>query len=65
MEIEKKYGEYSVKYPKGRKSLAVDFDTYTLLQDLCNMERRSKIDQLRFLIENRHEKLINEKIATG
>jgi|TARA_R110000796_G_scaffold243424_1_gene365987 hypothetical protein len=44
----------SVKYPKGRKSLAVDVDTYNMLQDICNAERRSKIDQLKVLIEKAH-----------
>ena len=53
LEVEEK----EVKYPKGRKSLAVDFDTYNLLQDICRIERRSKIDQLRVLIENKHNSL--------
>ena len=51
MEMEKTDSVWTVKYPKGRKSLAVDYDTYNLLQELCEIERRSKIDQLRFLIE--------------
>tara|TARA_R100000306_G_scaffold61268_1_gene63354 strand:- start:42 stop:227 length:186 start_codon:yes stop_codon:yes gene_type:complete len=49
--------EMNVKYPKGRKSLAVDVDTYNLLQDICNNERRSKIDQLKILIESAHRNL--------
>ena len=36
---------------KMRKSLAVDVKTYDLLQEICDMERRSKIDQLKVLIE--------------
>jgi hypothetical protein len=48
-----------VKYPKGRKSLAVDFDTYNLLQEICAIERRSKIDQLKVLIENKHQSLVS------
>jgi len=48
-----------VKYPKGRKSLAVDVDTYNLLQEICAIERRSKIDQLKVLIENKHQSLVS------
>lgn len=44
----------NIKYPKGRKTLAVDVDTYNLLQDICNKQRRSKIDQLKILIEKAH-----------
>tara|TARA_B100001059_G_C17420194_1_gene372784 strand:- start:140 stop:316 length:177 start_codon:yes stop_codon:yes gene_type:complete len=54
-----------LKYPKGRKSLAVDYDTYNQLQELCHVEHRSIIDQLRFLIESRHEKLSYKKAARG
>ena len=53
----------SVKYPKGRKSLAVDVDTYDLLQDICVIERRSKIDQLRVLIESKHQSLTADSIS--
>jgi len=42
---------------KTRKSLAVDVKTYELLQDICSMERRSKIDQLKVLIEKEHKRL--------
>ena len=42
---------------KIRKSLAVDLKTYTMLQDICGLERRSKIDQLKILIEQEHERL--------
>lgn len=51
----------SVKYPKGRKSLAVDVDTYNMLQDICVAERRSKIDQLKVLIETAHGGLIQQE----
>ena len=47
----------NIKYPKGRKSLAIDVDTYNLLQEMCNNERRSKIDQLKILIESAHRNL--------
>ena len=55
MEVEDK----EVKYPKGRKSLAVDVDTYNLLQEICVVERRSKIDQLKVLIELKHQSLVS------
>ena len=42
---------------KTRKSLAVDVKTYELLQDIWSMERRSKIDQLKVLIEKEHKRL--------
>jgi|TARA_R110000803_G_scaffold196749_1_gene260156 ferritin-like protein len=42
---------------KQRKSLAVDVKTYDLLQDICNQEHRSKIDQLKVLIEKEHKRL--------
>ena len=47
-----------VKYPLGRKSLAVDLDTYNMLQEICDSERRSKIDQLKVLIETAHDQLV-------
>jgi|TARA_R100001163_G_scaffold63987_1_gene57116 predicted HAD superfamily hydrolase len=46
---------------KIRKSLAVDLKTYTMLQDICGLERRSKIDQLKILIEQEHERLNIER----
>jgi hypothetical protein len=49
-----------IKYPKGRKSLAIDVETYNLLEELCVVEHRNKIDQLRFMIENRHHQLVRE-----
>jgi len=48
----------TVKYPLGRKSLAVDLDTYNMLQEICDVQRRSKIDQLKVLIETAHEQLV-------
>jgi|TARA_R110000787_G_scaffold80572_1_gene175238 transcriptional regulator of NAD metabolism len=45
---------------KIRKSLALDVHTYNLLQEICNRERRSKIDQLKVLIEREHRMLIQE-----
>tara|TARA_R110001583_G_scaffold12153_6_gene54118 strand:+ start:1996 stop:2196 length:201 start_codon:yes stop_codon:yes gene_type:complete len=46
--------------PKIRKSLALDVRTYNLLQEICNLERRSKIDQLKVLIEREHRMLVQE-----
>ena len=40
-----------------RKGLAVDPATYNLLQEICNMEHRSKIDQLKVLIQKEHKRL--------
>ena len=40
-----------------RKSLAVDQHTYDLLQEICHDQRRSKIDQLKILIEHEHDRL--------
>lgn len=48
----------TVKYPLGRKSLAVDLDTYNMLQEICDVQRRSKIDQLKVLIETAHDQLV-------
>ena len=49
--------ETRIDNTKTRKSLAVDVKTYELLQDICSMERRSKIDQLKVLIEKEHKRL--------
>ena len=49
--------EQDIKNNKTRKSLAVDVSTYDLLQAICDMERRSKIDQLKVLIENEYVRL--------
>lgn len=49
--------EDDIKNNKTRKSLAVDVSTYDLLQKICDMERRSKIDQLKVLIENEYTRL--------
>jgi|TARA_R100001015_G_C4622156_1_gene179533 hypothetical protein len=40
-----------------RKSLAVDPATYNLLDEICQMEHRSKIDQLKVLIQKEHKRL--------
>ena len=46
---------------KIRKSLALDLHTYNMLQAICDKEHRSKIDQLKVLIEREHKALaINE-----
>ena len=49
--------ENEIDLSKPRKSLAVDVLTYNLLQDICNFQRRTKIDQLKVLIEREHEAL--------
>ena len=48
--------------PKTRKSLALDVRTYNMLQDICNSERRTKIDQLKVLIEREHKSLFSEHV---
>ena len=42
---------------KIRKSLAVDLKTYQLLSEICASERRSKIEQLKVLIEREHAEI--------
>lgn len=46
---------------KIRKSLAVDLKTYQMLQEICNIQRRSKIEQLKVLIEQEHLRLNETK----
>ena len=48
---------------KTRKSLALDVRTYNMLQDICNSERRTKIDQLKVLIEREHKSLFSEHVS--
>tara|TARA_R100000655_G_scaffold86057_2_gene126001 strand:+ start:465 stop:665 length:201 start_codon:yes stop_codon:yes gene_type:complete len=43
--------------PQQRKSLAVDEETYNKLSEICGMERRTKINTLRILIEGEHDRL--------
>ena len=40
---------------KTRKSLALDVRTYNMLQKICNHRERSKIGQIKVLIEKEHE----------
>ena len=51
----------SVSERQKRKSLAVDQATYDLLEDICLYEYRSRIDQLKVLIENEHKLIFGEK----
>ena len=48
---------------KIRKSLAVDLKTYELLQDICAFERRTKIEQLKVLIENDHKRISQKSLV--
>ena len=43
-----------------RKSLAVDQKTYDLLQEVCFEERRTRIEQLKILIEKEHKRIFGE-----
>ena len=38
-------------YNKGYRTLTVDLKTYELLEELCSIERRKKIDQIRLMVE--------------
>ena len=51
--------EYKKEGKEIRKSLAVDPATYNLLQSICEMEHRSKIDQLKVLIQKEHKRLVS------
>ena len=42
-----------------RKSLAVDQKTYDMLQEICFEERRTRIEQLKILIEEEHKRIIS------
>tara|TARA_R110000751_G_scaffold47761_2_gene106777 strand:- start:3891 stop:4109 length:219 start_codon:yes stop_codon:yes gene_type:complete len=42
-----------------RKSLAVDQKTYDMLQEICFEERRTRIEQLKILIEKEHKRIIS------
>jgi|TARA_R100000541_G_scaffold47280_1_gene54291 hypothetical protein len=48
---------------KIRKSLAVDLKTYQLLSEICASERRSKIEQLKVLIEREHAEISKPSLA--
>jgi ferritin-like protein len=43
-----------------RKSLAVDQKTYDLLQEICFEERRTRIEQLKILIEQEHKRIFGK-----
>ncbi len=43
-----------------RKSLAVDLDTYTLLCEICEKKKRSRIEELRSVIKKEHDKIFDE-----
>ena len=44
----------SARTPKVRKSLSVDIDTYNMLKEICDYERRSLINQLQVIIKYTH-----------
>jgi hypothetical protein len=47
---------------KTRKSLALDVRTYNRLQEICNHHERSKIGQLKVLIEKEHRSIFKEQM---
>ena len=46
-----------------RKSLAVDVETFDMLQEICNVERRNKIQQLQILIKKEHSRKVKRNAA--
>lgn len=46
-----------IKKKVQRKSLAVDEDTYNLLNEICGVERRTKNAELKILIEAEHDRI--------
>lgn len=48
---------------KTRKSLALDVRTYNMLQEICNHQERSKIGQLKVLIEREHKSIFAEQLS--
>jgi hypothetical protein len=43
-----------------KKSLAVDQKTYDMLQEICFEERRTRIEQLKILIEQEHKRIFGK-----
>jgi hypothetical protein len=48
-------------YNKGYRTLTVDLKTYELLQEICSLERRKKIDQIRLMVETNHKKVMQQQ----
>ena len=48
-------------YNKGYRTLTVDLATYELLQEICSLERRKKIDQIRLMVETNHKKVMQQQ----
>ena len=48
-------------YNQGYRTLTVDLKTYELLEELCSIERRKKIDQIRLMVETNHKKVIQQQ----
>jgi hypothetical protein len=46
-----------------RKSLAVDVEKFDMLQEICNVERRNKIQQLQILIKKEHSRKVKSNAA--
>ena len=59
MNVESNNMDHKKEGKEIRKSLAVDPATYDLLQSICDMEHRSKIDQLKVLIQKEHKRLVS------
>tara|TARA_E500000305_G_C3928214_1_gene191499 strand:- start:418 stop:591 length:174 start_codon:yes stop_codon:yes gene_type:complete len=50
-------------YKAIRKSIAVDVETFDMLQEICNIERRNKIQQLQILIKKEHSRKVKSDAA--
>ncbi len=50
-------------YKAVRKSIAVDVETFDMLQEICNIERRNKIQQLQILIKKEHSRKVKSNAA--
>jgi hypothetical protein len=44
-------------YNKGYRTLTVDLRTYEMLEEICSVERRKKIDQIRLFVENCYKQI--------
>ena len=44
-------------YNKGYRTLTVDLKTYEMLEEICSVERRKKIDQIRLFVENCYKQI--------
>ena len=46
-----------------RELISVDVETFDMLQEICNVERRNKIQQLQILIKKEHSRKVKSNAA--